>query len=72
METIVNILSEKTKTEYAGILLLEDANDSDHVHYCDKCKHWYACKQSEFRCEFISNSVTSHRKHLASMSVDED
>ena len=69
----MNILSEKTKMEYAGILFLQDMNDSDHVHYCDKCKHWYACKQKEFRCESSTlNSITSHRNHLASLSIDED
>ena len=52
--------------------LHQNMNESDHVHYCDKCKHWYACELTEFRCEYVSNSVTSHRKHLASMSIGSD
>ena len=27
---------------------------------------------TEFRCEYVSNSVTSHRKHIASMSIGSD
>ena len=42
-------------------------NDPDHVHYCEKCGHWYLCKQIEFRCRSDSSSVTSHRKHIDSM-----
>ena len=47
-------------------------NESDHVHYCERCKHWYLCRWTEFRCEYISNSVTSHRKHIDSISIDAD
>ena len=43
-------------------------NESDHVHYCDECNHWYLCKQVEFRCELNSNSVTNHKKHITSMA----
>ena len=45
--------------------------ESDHVHYCKVCKHWYVCKRTEFRCEHISNSETSHRKHIESMDIDD-
>jgi hypothetical protein len=46
--------------------------ESDHLHYCKECKHWYICKRTEFKCEFISNSMTSHRKHIESMDIDND
>lgn len=42
-------------------------NDPDHVHYCEKCEHWYLCKYLEFRCESESGSVSSHRQHMDSM-----
>jgi len=45
--------------------------ESDHVHYCKECTHWYVCKRTELRCEFISNSVTSHRKHIESMDIED-
>jgi hypothetical protein len=32
----------------------------------------YVCKRTELRCEFISNSVTSHRKHIESMDIEDD
>jgi hypothetical protein len=44
--------------------------DQDHVHYCEKCEHWYLCKQMEFRCELEPRSVTSHRQHMDSMPDD--
>ena len=45
--------------------------ESDHLHYCKECKHWL-CKRTEFKCKFISNSMTSHRKHIDSMDIDND
>ena len=47
-------------------------NESDHVHYCIECEHWYLCKWTEFRREYISNPVTSHRKHIDSISIEDD
>lgn len=44
-------------------------NEPHHVHYCDKCKHWYLCERTGSTCEFISGSVSSHRRHIASMPI---
>ena len=45
--------------------------ESDHLHYCKECKHWYM-QEAEFKCKFISNSMTSHRKHIDSMDIDNE
>jgi len=62
---------EKLKWNKSIDLLSYMMPESDHLHYCKECKHWYM-QEAEFKCKFISNSMTSHRKHIDSMDIDNE
>ena len=72
LKVIVNRSFERFEMKYIYKSVASDNDQSDHVHYCKECTHWYLCKRTELRCEFISNSMISHRKHIESMDIEDD